>query len=46
MGQDYSFEWFWRYTDAMIIWSIIMGRVIVTQMSQNVIIISPLLSVY
>ena len=39
MGQDYSFEWFWRYADAITMWPIIMWRVIVTQMSQNVFIL-------
>jgi hypothetical protein len=33
-GQDYSFEWAWRYADAMPMW-----QMIVTQMSQNILIL-------
>jgi hypothetical protein len=51
MGQDDSFEWVWRYADAMlmwpmIVWPIVTWRVIVTQMSQNLFIVMPQLSIY
>ena len=35
-GQDDSFEWVWRYADAMLMWHMIMWQMIVTQMSQNI----------
>jgi hypothetical protein len=51
MGQDDSFEWVWRYADAMlmwpmIVWPIVTWRVIVTQMSQDLFIVMPQLSIY
>jgi hypothetical protein len=41
MGQDDSFEWVWRYADAMLMWPMI-----VTQMSQNLFIVMPQSSIY
>ena len=48
-GQDDSFEWVWRYADAMLMWpmlmwqmlmwQMLMWQMIVTQMSQNIFII-------
>ena len=38
-GQDYSFEWVWRYADAMLMWPMLMWQMIVTQMSQNIFIL-------
>jgi hypothetical protein len=46
MGQDDSFEWVWRYADAMLMWPIVTWRVIVTQMSQNLFIVMPQSLIY
>ena len=35
-GQEDSFEWVWRYADAMLMWPMLMWQMIVTQMSQNI----------
>ena len=45
-GQDYSFEWVWRYADAMIMRPLIMWPMFVTQMSQNVFKLLPQSSIY